>query len=310
MKCEICSKEMQSYRGLVKHIIATHKTTAQSYYDKYYKKPNDGVCLTCGKSTPFLTLQKGYQKHCCAKCGQTDPNTKNNFRVSNPQKSKEIQDKTRETCINKYGGKGFGSTTIQQKAIITRKDRYGLSNKKLNSIVSKYCKEYNLVNIETAYTLNKSCGWIDNIEIFYVCDRRLIKKSNLEYIKNYKEKELDTTPIIQAIKEVYSGEIDEDNLYLPELNVTISYKSNYSIAIESGKDKDYILNQSLEYKQKNCRLIHIFEFEDLDHQLYLLKEFLKGNDLYENDFSKNNLLDIDAKSKLAYVDANITIYSC
>lgn len=178
----------------------------------------------------------------------------------------------------------------------------------IDKTIKTYAKENNLVFIEKAFTLNNNCGWIYNIEIVLYYGQRLIKKSDLDYIKNYKGTKLDSTPVVEAIKEVYDGPIE--NLYLPDLDIAIMYHSNHEIALESGKDKDYILNQSLLYREKGCRLIHIFEFEDLDRQLYLLKELIKGNDLYRNDFNKNNLQNYDNQPTMIYADAKLTIYGC
>lgn len=74
MICLICNKEIKNNQALSKHLLSIHKITQQHYYDKYYKKPNEGICLTCGKTTWFMGISKGYQKHCCAKCAQNDPN--------------------------------------------------------------------------------------------------------------------------------------------------------------------------------------------------------------------------------------------
>lgn len=304
MTCKICNKEMKSNQGLVKHIQSSHNIKAKDYYDKYLKQPEEGICPVCNKETPFLTLGKGYQKHCSTRCSQLDPETKNTFRLSNPQKNKEIRDKTTKSFQEKYNGRGYGSKLIQDKAINTKQIRYGKSTKDINSIISKYTKENNLVPIEKAFALNNNCGWIDNIEIIFYYGRRLIKKSDLPFIKSYIGNSIDSTPIIQAIREVYSGSIED--LYIPELNLKIQYHSNYEIALESNKEKSYILDQSILYREKGIRLIHIFEFEDLEHQLYLLKEFIKGNDLYK-DFNKNNFLDIPIP-EMIYVSGTLTIY--
>lgn len=330
MKCEICNKNLKSYQGLSKHITANHNITSQMYYDKYIRPPNVGICI-CGKPTPFLKLSKGYQKHCCARCAQLDPDTKNNFRVSNPQKDKEIRKRMQETCITKYGGVGFASQSIQQKAIQTRLDRYGIANtyqlpnnsnkKRLSTIevkLCKYMKENNLVFIEEAFTLNDNCGWVNDIEIIIYLNRRLIHKSDLDYIKNYKSTKnfTLTQQIINEIKSIYQNEIILDyniiepvNIYLPDLNLAIDINGIYNHALENGTPIDYHLNKSLACRDKNIRLIHIYEFEDIDNQIDLLKNLILGNDLYpENDFNKNNLLHNIPNPSIIYIDARLTIY--
>jgi len=85
MICQICKKEIKSYQALSKHIKNKHDMNSQYYYDLYLKKENEGICSTCRKITSFLRMSKGYQKHCCAKCAQIDPNVDNAFRNHNPQ---------------------------------------------------------------------------------------------------------------------------------------------------------------------------------------------------------------------------------
>ena len=85
MICQICKKEIKSNQALSKHIKNKHDINQQYYYDLYLKKENENICSTCGKITPFLCMSKGYQKHCCAKCAQQDPNVNNIFRNHNPQ---------------------------------------------------------------------------------------------------------------------------------------------------------------------------------------------------------------------------------
>ena len=313
MKCKLCDLETSSYQGLAKHIKAAHNISSKDYYDKYIKKSNEGICI-CGKDTPFLCLKKGYQKHCCAKCGQKDINTNNNFRLNNPQKDSCIQKRTLDTCNERYGGRGYGSNSIQEKAIQTKIDKYGISMKDIDFIVNKYAREHDLIHIEKAYNLNNNCGWVDNIEIILYLGKRLIKKSDLDYIKSYIATKLDLSPVLNVIKDNYNGniQITDTTIYLSDLNIAISYNDNYDIALESGKDDDYLLEKSIQYRDNNIRLIHIYQFERLDIELYLLKELLNGNDLYnDRDFNKNNFRqDIPLYPSLLYADAKLTIYGC
>lgn len=119
MICKYCEYETNSYQGLAKHLSTKHNIKSKDYYDQYMRPPNTGKCI-CGKDTPFLSLKKGYQKHCCAKCAQLDPNTSNNFRVSNPQKNEKIKHHTLKTCNERYDGRGYGSKYLQIKSKITR----------------------------------------------------------------------------------------------------------------------------------------------------------------------------------------------
>ena len=66
--------------------------------------------------------------------------------------------------------------------------------------------------------------------------------------------------------------------------------------------------KSLLCREKHIRLIHIYEFEDIEEQKQLLKDLLLGVDNYpKNDFNKNNLLDTIPEPTLIYKD-RYTIY--
>ena len=68
MICEHCNKEFNSYRSLVKHL--KHKNiTSKEYYDTYIKTNTDGICISCGKLTNFISIKLGYRKCCCSSCG-------------------------------------------------------------------------------------------------------------------------------------------------------------------------------------------------------------------------------------------------
>lgn len=345
MKCEICGHITKSYQGLSKHINTVHNVKPKDYYDRYLKPPNTGICI-CGKPTPFLNLGKGYQKHCCAKCAQIDPNTQNHFRVDNPQKDKNIRDKTIRTCNKKYGGVGFKSQQIQEKAIKTRLDRYGVTNSyqipsvaekaKINShtdkakvkrlssqeaAVDRYAKEHNLVYLESVCKLNKCCGWIYDIDILVYKNRRLIKKSDIDYIKNFKSSNRSSKErqLVEMIQKNYKGEIitnsrkvippNEIDIYLPDLKLAIEFNGSYYHAVENGTEADYHLKKSISCRDSGIRLIHIYEFEDFDAQLKLLKSLLHGVDKYSTvDFNKNNLITKIPKPTIIYSDGRLTIY--
>lgn len=48
-KCIICNNNYLNIVDLNKHINYTHKLNRKTYYDKYLKKDNEGLCKICGK---------------------------------------------------------------------------------------------------------------------------------------------------------------------------------------------------------------------------------------------------------------------
>jgi len=75
--CLICNKKFPSAQGLKNHITGSgiikkyhnsHAISMKDYYDKFFKKENEGICLTCGKPTKFGATKSGYKKFCSKKC--------------------------------------------------------------------------------------------------------------------------------------------------------------------------------------------------------------------------------------------------
>ena len=100
MYCEICNKYVVS---LGKHLCKCkdHNITPKEYYDKYLKKPNEGICPVCGKETQFIKFSVGYNTHCSQYCTCHDKNVLDkrvdtlitNYGVDSPLKSNEIKNK-------------------------------------------------------------------------------------------------------------------------------------------------------------------------------------------------------------------------
>ena len=166
------------------------------------------------------------------------------------------------------------------------------------------------------------------------------KKSNMKnsksvkkYIKNRSVKETlaihrkmrqnsqSELAIIDAIKSIYNGDVlrnvkrkayiypYELDILIPDLKIAIEYNGCYFHSIKAGKPIDYHLMKSLLCREKGIRLIHIYEFEDLNEQIELLKSLILGEDKYpKNDFNKNNLIDNIPEPEIIYNDGRLIIY--
>lgn len=96
---------------------------------------------------------------------------------------------------------------------------------------------------------------------------------------------------------------------MPDLQLGIEYNGTRWHSIEMGTPKDYHLDKSLLCRNKGIRLIHIYEFEDIEKQKQLLKDLILGIDNYpKNDFNRNNLIDTIPNAEVIYKDDNYTIY--
>lgn len=159
LKCELCDFSTTSYRGLTGHIVQKHSVQGKDYYDKYLKKPKEGICPTCGKQTRYISMTTGYLKHCSQKCSSLDKtvqekleNTSKNkygtrrpiqskivqdnlkhsfiekYGVDNPAKSEQIKEKIKNTSIERYNGIGWASSELLAKCQQTNLKRYGAIN--------------------------------------------------------------------------------------------------------------------------------------------------------------------------------------
>ena len=100
-------------------------------------------------------------------------------------------------------------------------------------------------------------------------------------------------------------------IYTPEgmyFYERLAYNGNYWHS-SINKHKNYHLIKSLLCREKGIRLIHIYEFEDLDQQKQLLKDLILGRDNYpKNDFNKNNLINNIPEPEIIYQNDGYFIY--
>lgn len=351
MICKICDKSCTG-AGFSKHIHSKHNVLPKDYYDKYLKIENEGICPVCGNETPFLNLSKGYQKHCSCKCAQNNAEVANCFRTNNPQKDEAIKEKTRQTCLQKYGAETlFASSEIQAKIRQNNLKKYGVENayqiphvkqlasynshkndaneKRRQSIektLSRIEKDNNCTYIQTMLKRTKSSGWYQaNIVDLVKYDGRLYVKNEdipkiVEYDNNsYKTSSFAEKQIVDLIKSEHCGVIIENSrkiispkeldIYLLEMSIAIEYNGLYYHSTLANCPVTYHLHKSLECRKQNIRLIHIYEFEDLQEQIGLLMELIKGNDLYpKDDFNKNSLITKIPNPVIIYSDKRLNVY--
>ena len=349
MKCLICNKEFNSYQGLSKHITTKHNFSKQDYYDKYYKQSDEGFCITCGKATIFLSISKGYQKHCSCKCAQKDPLC-NIFITNNPQKNPSTKEKTKQTNLKKYGmvaPNSFNSDKFKNNMIkyYGVENPYQLTNVREKANCNSHTLEANLkrnksilnkiehieklldaTHVQKLLQQTKSSGWYQSniVNIIKYNNYNFIKNSDIQKILDYDNNmyhtySINEKKIVSNIESIYKNKIItnsrkiisplELDIYLPDLNLAIEYNGIYFHSTLAGTSKEYHLKKSLLCREKYIRLIHIYEFENLNEQIELLKNLILGKDLYpQNDFNKNNLINDIPKPEILFNDNRLQIY--
>lgn len=83
--CLICGK---SYVALGTHVNITHKVKVEDYAKEYLGLEHN--CKMCGKETGFLSLARGFSRHCSQKCAMANP---------------EVISKLEATNLERYGAK-------------------------------------------------------------------------------------------------------------------------------------------------------------------------------------------------------------
>lgn len=143
-----------------------------------------------------------------------------------------------------------------------------ICNEKLKSINNIHLKKHNITlnRYKQKYLGETTCSisTIDKLKLSYDNNLRL-------YEPDYKSKaENEISEIIRSHgfivennnKKILNG--TEIDIFIPEINVGIEYNGLYYHTEKLGKDKHYHLNKQNLAKEKNIKLIHLFEDEWLD----------------------------------------------
>ena len=292
----------------------------------------------------------GYAKYCSYRCSTLGTDTQEKrkatcqikYGVDHHLQSKEIIKKQIETNKQKYGVKFVSqSQEIKDKIKQSFINHYGVDNnmksdegRKIynDSMQEKYGKNwtfeikeiqekskqtklerYDDVNYNNREKAKETC-----LNKYGVENPQQVKEIRDKSIKHTISKQEDI--IYKAISEIYHNEIIRNkrgiigkyelDIYLPDINLAIEFNGIRYHSVEMGKPKDRILKKSLLCREKGIRLIHIYEFEDLNQQINLLKEFILGNDSYNpKDFNKNNFRKtIPKEPKIIFKNKQYTVY--
>ena len=267
MKCLICNREFENLRTLGIHISTTHRMSKQEYYNKFLKRDkNEGKCLECGKETCFITLVKGYRMFCSVKCLNSsqyhikhciETYTKNY--IDNEENRKELNERTRNTCLERYNGIGFASQElikkynetmllkyghtnpshvkeIQEKTKQTNIEKYGTKNVYASDLIIQKIKETNLERYdETSWTKSKEGREklreiTGSKEFKQKCYDTKKKNNTFNKSKIEKELEVELRKIFPDLKTQYKSEVYPFNcdFYIPSLDLYIEYNGSWT----------------------------------------------------------------------------------
>ena len=153
--CGICNRPFSTYTGLSHHLGQEHKgITRKDYYDRFLKKPGEGICARCGKPTKFSDrLNRGYYAHCSQKCTATDKDVDTKRRTTKKalygSETFNNHAKTTETKIQRYGDPNYANGDQIRKTKLERYGKQGYNNpeKRKSTKLVKYGAS-NYVNAE------------------------------------------------------------------------------------------------------------------------------------------------------------------
>lgn len=331
MLCEICNKEFKSYYALGAH-IKNHNMNSKDYYDLYLKQPNECICSNCGNHTRFVSISIGYKTTCSPKCSAISSQAKREqtnllrYGTKNPAqctnikqkigmtvRSEKCQNRTKNTNLAKYGTEHpMQNADIVSKieypthttCHITRSvesDLFEIDNNctRIGKLINKYGQGWLSIKNKLDLIHSNGCTYIRNEQVNlienYYSQQSKPEQELYDFVKSFCE---DATYKNRQIIKPY-----ELDIYIPSLKLAIEYNGTYWHSIENGISKDYHLNKSISCRNKNIRLIHIYEFEDLNKQKQLLKDLILGQDNYpKNDFNKNNLINNIPEPELIYTN--------
>jgi hypothetical protein len=193
--------------------------------------------------------------------------TKEKFGVEHALQSPEVQEKIIKNNMERYGVEHpLQSPEIQQKIVETNLERYGVEHisqspeiheKARNSNLDKYGVEYWAQHPDNRNKLKEWCD--ENPDKVFTSGP---ERSILEWIQ-----------IFYPNAKKYRDGTHEIDIFIPEINFGIEHNGLYHHQEDildnrhgPGTGKRYHINKTRYFKEKNIRIIHIFEHEWRDRK--------------------------------------------
>lgn len=224
-----------------------------------------------------------------------------NFGFENAMLSEEVKDKVRNTLEQEYGGLGYASSTIREKAISTKNDKLmNFIDDNNLVLVSELDLKYPEISLQ-------DCEFIkyqNSILISKEDSVRVLKKDlDLKDVGYLSKNEAE---LHEWLKSIYTGEIQlnskipntllELDFYLPEKKLAIEFNGNYWHSTRF-KDKNYHLRKAQLCQDLGIHFIHIFEFEWSSNKeiCKLIISLALESDIKSTNIHKYSIKKIDAR---------------
>ena len=262
------------------------------------------VCLEKYGSTSYLST-----KQCRDKLREKNQEL---YGTNTPFESKQIQDKVKATNLDRLGVEyPLANENIHNKAQTNKyADIYNYASANNMTLLINLTNKYGwgwMYELDIPYIVYKHIAMIDNKYLDSIIDygktHPILPKvsKHHKYNSGGKIKSKVEQEIYEYIKSIYSGSIIQNSrkiidgyeldLYLPDLLIAIEYNGIYWHSIKH-KAKSYHYNKSIACKNKNIRLIHIYEHESIQDIKELLYNIISNKECIDINkpcnFDKDN----------------------
>lgn len=285
MLCQICNKEYISIKALSSHIRQSHNISSKEYYDSYMKKENEGICLTCKKSTQFASLSSGYYSYCCNKCVGSNIELKKQ-RVNTFKQNPLNSEKARQNMI-KYNQSELGRQNSSKVAKRLNPLIMKQNHEKYDKIV--WCKKCqtntkHIIGIGCMSCYNKSESHKESII------KSVKEKYGEEYINVYQVPEIKEKITKQSLEKY--GTSNPGNSREARIKANYTMRGNGNGSSCEDMFEQYLIDNNINYKKqyKSEKYPFLCDFYLIDSDTYIeLNIYWSHNNHYFDSSNKNDI---------------------
>lgn len=198
--------------------------------------------------------------------------------VSSPMQLQENKDKSVQTCKDRYGvDYYFQSKDYKDKSKKTSLMKYGVDHPSKNSDVKRKValtknKKYGIYYFNNPEKVNQTC--LSKYGLDYACMLPQCKvkgnnsKPNRVFSEKLNENNIEFSREFPINKNQFDFKVRD---ILIEIDPSITHNSTFSIYKTKVKDKNYHYNKSMLARENGYRCIHVFDWDDQDKIINLLK---------------------------------------
>lgn len=204
------------------------------------------------------------------------------YGVENVYQSEEIKNKCKDIKLEKYGNKNYNNTKQQKRTMI---EKYGVScgyntNKTKETMIEKYGVSHPMLSNKIKEKLIQTN--LEKYGVPYYCmtdtcrnaNGFTISRINQKFSEKLKENNIEHKLEFVINNESFDFKLLNDNILI-EINPTYTHNSTKNCWFNNYEkppiNSNYHYNKSLLAKQNNYHCIHIFDWDDKNKIIEMLK---------------------------------------